>query len=120
MAAAKARAVLCPGWDASALSRLRLLPAETALKPSAKGGVFPSCTEMLTLDREAERMMGAKIWGQLLPEGEEGHGISEPKPPCYRTGPGESSCPRATAGHMPAQPQGLLLVCREAKLRSSC
>lgn len=39
------------------------LPAEMELKPRAKGGVSPSCTETLTLDSEAHRMIGAMIWG---------------------------------------------------------
>jgi len=39
------------------------VPAEMELKPKAKGGVSPSCTDTLTLDSEAHRMMGAMIWG---------------------------------------------------------
>lgn len=39
------------------------VPAEMELKPKAKGGVSPSCTDTLTLDNEAHRIMGAMIWG---------------------------------------------------------
>lgn len=44
-------------------SLIQPVPAEMELKPKAKGGVSPSCTDTLTLDSEAHRMMGARIWG---------------------------------------------------------
>lgn len=45
------------------MSLIQPVPAEMELKPKAKGGVSPSCTDTLTLDSEAHRMMGARIWG---------------------------------------------------------
>lgn len=61
--------------------RLQALPTEIELKPKAKGGVLPSCTEMLTLDTEALRMMVARIWGILC-----GTGAEKKKSPDHRHG----------------------------------
>lgn len=44
----------------------RALPREMELNPKAKGGVSPSWMEMLTLEMEVLKMMGARIWGKVL------------------------------------------------------
>lgn len=55
--------VTAPGLTQPRGSTCQPVPAEMELKPKAKGGVSPSCTDTLTLDSEADRMMGAMIWG---------------------------------------------------------